>query len=389
MSLRRVMVLLLIAAPLLAQLANNTVTVTASQSSPVQPDEAVFSLTVSSGVDKSLDDVVASVAGLGITATNLVQISSPLTASSSSVPLPSNVPAPSLGWTFQLVVPFSKLKDTTSALASLQKSIPQNNSGLSLSYSLLSTRVSGQQAPTCNLADLVTKAGAQAQDIAGAAGFKAGAIVGLTSSMSNAVPPTCSLTARFAMGMMFGQPEPNITITATRTNNVQPDQVLIGLRVTSGTTAGLDDIAGALSGAGITGANFAGVYTSTIYTTSGGLPTPQNELFWSFTLTTPLSKLSATLTQVISAQQTMSANNSGLALTFFVEGIQVSPQLQQSQPCSQAALLSDAQLWAKQEANAAGVSAGPILSIATPGAVYARSTVFNLTCSLTVQFQLM
>src|SRR5215467_13679279 len=146
MSLRRVVVFLLIpAAPLLAQLANNTVTVTASQSSTVQPDEAVFSLTVSSGVDKSLDDVVASVAGLGVTATNLVQISSPLTASSSSVPLPSNVPAPSLGWTFQLVVPFSKLKDTTSALASLQKSISQNNSGLTLSYSLVNTRVSGQQ----------------------------------------------------------------------------------------------------------------------------------------------------------------------------------------------------------------------------------------------------
>src|SRR6516164_5105924 len=389
MPLRRFMVLLLlIAAPLLAQLANNMVTVTASQSSPVHPDEAVFSLTVSSGVDKSLDDVVAAVTGLGITATNLVQISNPLTASS-SLPLPSNVPAPSLGWTFQLVVPFSKLKDTTSALASLQKSISQNNSGLSLTYSLSSTRISGQQTPNCNLADLVTKARAQAQDIASAAGFKAGAIVGLTSATSNAVPPICSLTARFAMGMMFGQPEPNITITATRTNNVQPDQVLIGLRVTSGTTAGLDDIAGALSGAGITGANFAGVYTSTIYTTSGGLPTPQNELFWSFTLTTPLSKLSATLTQVISAQQTMSANNSGLTLTFYVEGIQVSPQLQQSQPCSQAALLSDAQSWAKQVANAAGVSAGPILSIATPGAVYARSTVFNLTCSLTVQFQLM
>ena len=390
MSLRSVVVFLLIpAAHLLAQLANNTVTVTASQSSTAQPDEAVFSVTVSSGVDKSLDDVVAAVTGLGIMATNLVQISSPLTASSSSVPLPSNVPAPSLGWTFQLAVPFSKLKDTTSALASLQKSISQNNSGLSLTYSLSSTRISGQQTPNCNLADLVTKARAQAQDIASAAGFKAGAIVGLTSATSNAVPPICSLTARFAMGMMFGQPEPNITITATRTNNVQPDQVLIGLRVTSGTTAGLDDIAGALSGAGITGANFAGVYTSTIYTTSGGFPTPQNELFWSFTLTTPLSKLSATLTQVISAQQTMSANNSGLTLTFYVEGIQVSPQLQQSQPCSQAALLSDAQLWAKQEANAAGVSAGPILSIATPGAVYARSTVFNLTCSLTVQFQLM
>ena len=66
------MVLLLIpATPLLAQLANNTVTVTASQSSAAQPDEAVFSVTVASGLDKSLDDVVAAVSAVGITATNV------------------------------------------------------------------------------------------------------------------------------------------------------------------------------------------------------------------------------------------------------------------------------------------------------------------------------
>ena len=62
MTLRRVMVLLLIpATPLLAQLVNNTVTVTASQSSTAQPDEAVFSVTVASGLDKSLEDAVATV----------------------------------------------------------------------------------------------------------------------------------------------------------------------------------------------------------------------------------------------------------------------------------------------------------------------------------------
>ena len=65
---------------------------------------------------------------------------------------------------------------------------------------------------------------------------------------------------------MFGQLGPNsITITATRTNNIQPDQVLVGLNVTSGTTAGLDDITGALTGAGISGTSFTGVYTTHIY----------------------------------------------------------------------------------------------------------------------------
>ena len=395
MSLCRVIVLLLTpAAPLLAQLANNTVTVTASQSSTAQPDEAIFSVTVGSGVDKSLDDVVAAVSGLGITAANLVQISSVFPSAGVAPPAPANAAASSVGWTFQLVVPFSKLKDTTAAVTSLQKSISQNNSGLTLSFTLSGTRVSGQQVSTCNLANLISQARAQAQDIAGAAGFKAGAIVGLTSSTSASVPSLCSVTARFALGMMFGQPEPNITITSTRTNNLQPDQVLIALIVASGTTSGLDDITGALTAAGISNATFTRVYTTTVYPPGGG-QTPQNQLVWSFTSTASLAKLSATLTQLVSAQQSVSAKNSGLTLTFGVEGLQISPQLEQSQPCSQAALLADAQARAKSVAAAAGVSAGSILSMSEASfgtaalQVVPGFTTPQPTCSLTVQFQLM
>ena len=335
------------------------------------------------------------------------------------MPPPSGVPATLLGWTFQLAVPFSKLKDTTAALTSLQKSISQNNSGLSLSFTLSGTRVSTQHAPACNLADVVAQARAQAQQTAGAAGLNAGAIVGLTSATSMASPLVCSLTVRFAVGAMFAQPGPNsITITATRANNIQPDQVLVGLNVTSGTTAGLDDITGALTGAGISGTSFTSVYTTNIYSPTKN---PQTALVWSFTLTTPLVKLSSTLSQILSAQQSISGNNSGLTLTFYVEGMQVSQQLQQSQPCSQAALLSDAQSWAKQVAAAAGVSVGSILSMAEGGgavgaslqvvpafrtgdftsvvtsgglgfASFLPTTVYSApspTCSLTVQFQLL
>jgi hypothetical protein len=135
-----------------------------------------------------------------------------------------------------------------------------------LSFALTGTRVPGQQASNCNLADLVAQARAQAQQAASAAGLNAGAIVGLTSAISTPTPLGCSLTARYALGTMFGQPGPNsITITATRTNNIQPDQILVGLTVTSGTAAGLDDIAGALTGAGISGASFTGVYTTNLY----------------------------------------------------------------------------------------------------------------------------
>jgi hypothetical protein len=154
MLIRRFASLLFISAvPLLAQISNNTVTVTASQNSTAQPDEAVFSVTVGSGVGKSLDDAVAAVLGLGITAANLVSVgvSPPPCVAVTS---PPQCPPPNLQWIFQLVVPFSKLKDTIAALAALQKSISQNNSGLTLSFALSGTRLSAQQAPTCNLANL-------------------------------------------------------------------------------------------------------------------------------------------------------------------------------------------------------------------------------------------
>ena len=151
MLIRRFASLLILSGvPLAAQIVNNTVTVTASQSPQVQPDKGVFSVTVGSGLNKSLDDAVAAISSLGITAANLVAVSTPnQLIGVVQTPVVSQTPAaPPLFWTFQLTVPFSKTKDTTSALAALQKSISQNNSGVTLSFTLSGTRLSSQQAPT-------------------------------------------------------------------------------------------------------------------------------------------------------------------------------------------------------------------------------------------------
>jgi hypothetical protein len=142
---------LILAVPMLAQLANNKVTVTASQSSAAQPDEAVFSVTVGSGVDKSLDDVVAAVSGLGIVAANLVQISSALPLNRLPTTPPSNVPA-SLGWTFQLVVPVSKLKDTTAALTALQNPFRKITAG-----SLCPLRCQERESPRNNCPTAISR----------------------------------------------------------------------------------------------------------------------------------------------------------------------------------------------------------------------------------------
>jgi hypothetical protein len=206
---------------------------------------------------------------------------------------------------------------------------------------------------------------------------------------------------------MIGQPGPNsITITATRTSNTPLDQALIGINVTSGLTAGLDDITAALTGVGITGATFTGVNTTTIYVTDGNQTVPQSALQWSFTLTAPLASLKSALATLVAAQQAVAKQNSSLALSFGVQGAQLSTQAQQSQPCSQSDLMSDARTQAQNVAVAAGVKAGTILSISDSGASgvfpasrlgFAAGGIFyapaiistpGATCALTVQFQL-
>ena len=63
--------------------------------------------------------------------------------------------------------------------------------------------------------------------------------------------------------LAFGQLDSNsITVTASQSVNLQPDQVLFAVYVSTPLTASLDDVLAAVKGAGITSANFSGVYSS-------------------------------------------------------------------------------------------------------------------------------
>jgi uncharacterized protein YggE len=206
-----------------------------------------------------------------------------------------------------------------------------------------------------------------------------------------------------AAAPVFAQlPSNTLTITANRTINLQPDEALFSLSVTSSVTTNLGQIVAALSGGGVTSANLAGVGNNT---------TPPS-FQWNFTLAVPLSNLTATVASLNNLEQTISQNNSGLTLTFYVEGTQVSPasqQQQQSQSCSNADLIADATAQAQKLVAAAGMILGPIikLSNAPPASqIYPVPTLvlyavlgaasFELsapvpssaTCSLVVQFQL-
>jgi len=206
----------------------------------------------------------------------------------------------------------------------------------------------------------------------------------------------------------FGQLESHtVSISASRSINLQPDQVLFGLSVSSSVTANLDQVVGALSGLGITSASL----NNTFY------PTPTT-LSWNFSFTAPLSSLTTTIKSITQLEQTIAQNNVGLTLTFTVEGTQVSQQLRQAQSCSNSDLIADATSQGQKLAAAAGLTLGPIIKLTNAptiegagivpnlavgqyvvngaysvGAVFSNILVVTLaspvTCSLVVEFQLL
>jgi spore germination protein YaaH len=193
---------------------------------------------------------------------------------------------------------------------------------------------------------------------------------------------------------VFGQLTPHtITISATRSTYLQPDSVVFGLSVTAGPATTLDQIVASLSSLGV---------TSSSLTSINNTSAPPN-LQWSFNLAVPLANLTATIGTLTKLEQTITQNNSGLMLSFNVEGTQVSQQLQQSQTCSNADLVSDATAQAQKLATAAGFTLGPVLQLSNGGLTYGVLEVSGLVsypvpadflvsspanCSLTVQFQL-
>ncbi len=215
MSARHVVFSILISSlPLFAQSSYNSVTVTASGAN-AKADQAVFSISLFSGPDRSFEDVVGVLGGTGVTATNFNYLYSDTFAA------PTDGDS-QLRWGFQLVVPLAKMKDTAAIL---------KKTGLSLSFEVQST--SSAQAQSCDFAALVGNARAQAQKIAAAGGFRAGPVLSVTAGSG------CSVLAKFAFGATLAQTEPNsVTVTASRTQSIVPDQVVFDLNVTTGAGRG-------------------------------------------------------------------------------------------------------------------------------------------------------
>jgi len=200
------------------QLDSNSITVTASNNATLQPDQAVFSVSVTSPLTTGLDDVLMALAGAGITAANFSGVTTQYSPTLTFVGTSTSVPAPMLVWLFSVTSPLTNTKATVASLTTLQQNILKANNGLALSFSIAGTQVSEQlaQSQTCSLPSLITAATTQAQSLAAAAGVNLGAILALASSISsvvtnsqtvaagayistvlNSTPPPCAITVKF------------------------------------------------------------------------------------------------------------------------------------------------------------------------------------------------
>ena len=204
------------------QLDANSVTVTASRSANLQADEVLFSVSVgSSSTATTLSDVVAVLQGTGITQASLAGVNVRQSAGPLNLLPPTGqttvttTQQSALEWGFSLAVPLTKLKDTVAMLTTLQQSILQKNSGLTLSFYLQNLQVSAKQAQSvsCANSDLLSDARAKAQKLADAAGFGVGNVLAISSTISTEPagsvsiyqsssyqPSGCSLTVKSALG---------------------------------------------------------------------------------------------------------------------------------------------------------------------------------------------
>ena len=197
------------------QLDSNSITVSASRNVSLQPDQAIFAVSVQAGISTSLDEIVAALQGSGITAANFSGFSAQPQLCPALGCGPSTLTT--LQWTFTLLVPLTKTKDTVASLTALQQSIAKLNNGMTLSFSIAGTQVSQQlvQSQTCSIPALVADATAQAQTLAAAGGMTLGAIVAMSSVTSNFVanPPALFVSGSFASFGGTGPVAPPCAIT--------------------------------------------------------------------------------------------------------------------------------------------------------------------------------
>lgn len=375
----------------IAQIASNSVSVTATRSVTAPADQAVFSISLRTPLTAALDNVLTALSGTGLSASNLTGVSGDSSG---------------LLWTFSLVVPLSKAQDTIAVLAKLQND--QRSGGSNLSYFVdTQTSAEGAAARPCPYADLAADAAMRAQAIANSAGVGLGtlvaasdstspqglsfvrffaitAVAGFVSFVNSPSAAPCALTATFGSAAESH----SITVTASHNSASAPlDQVLFSVNVTTGIYASLGDVLEMLAGTGITAANLGAAAGLSL---PNPLPVPSSapHIHWPFTFQAPFSKLSDAIALLVALQQKLGSQNGNPVMSFYVQGLSSSTV----PACNPADVLNDAHTRAQQIADATRLGLGPVLSISTGVSDSTAAAVLPVVaqtdpgCTATVKF---
>ena len=177
------------------QLDTNSMTVTASRTLSFPADQLAYRVSACGPLTSTLDEAVAQVRGLGLTAADFLTVGTSSFGFGSSLIFGSTQIG--LCWAFNLVSPLARSKATLDALGAAVSAATKNDAGWNLSYYLTGAQSSAVSQASCPLTDLMADARVRAQKLASAAGLGLGAVL----SVSGGTPSysSCFLTVKFGI----------------------------------------------------------------------------------------------------------------------------------------------------------------------------------------------
>ena len=185
---------------------NTGVTVTVSSSMNLTPSDVSFQFGLASGTSTTLDDVIAALQDLGVTAQNLSGLNT----------FPSGPPGSAMrvSYSFTVTVPFAKFKDFSDKLDKLRRTLPDTLEFQGHGANILPSTAALDDARAHIVPDLIASARQKAQAFAAAAQIKIGPVLSVIEGSSfspspNFVPccfygPPSQLGASVALTVRFG-----------------------------------------------------------------------------------------------------------------------------------------------------------------------------------------
>jgi hypothetical protein len=189
--MRRLMLILLAAS---AAFGQNTLSITASRQINAPPDQVTVLVSVTTDASQTLDNVLAFVQPVKITAANFSSV--------------QTIEGSQLLWLFTTTATVSNVPALASALTALQKS-----KSPAVDFSITQQSATSQQ---CPYAALISDAQTQANKLAAAAGVTLGPIVSL-SQVTSQLPIVFSSISSYITGVLTGIPASTFFSVSTST----------------------------------------------------------------------------------------------------------------------------------------------------------------------------